>query len=304
MKTIRFLLLFLCYSLYAKAQLNIVSKGNDLKEYTIRNAPTYDSIRNVDKQSVASLPGQTLYMHGARNDKQGYYEAFFTENFLDNKKHPVYKADGVSMTPAKEVVGRYYEVVKTWTNAEASRCCLLLRDKESGKEIYYNPYPYPLSMTCVGFYEKLKRYIGQTFLSLALQVETENGQVVTPAEGAKYRCIDVGLKMNSDGAFLIMQDADGVKVEAFPIGDEVYEFVSTKRINELVKQYGKKYGELIAFRKVDIGMTKEMVVAAWGEPYRKSTSTVKDKSTEWWSFSDNRYVELQNGKVTNYRKHY
>lgn len=100
--------------------------------------------------------------------------------------------------------------------------------------MYYNPFRYPLSMTCLGYYEKLKRFVGQTFLSLAKAVETEDGQVITPAEGAEYRCVDVGLKMNSDGAFLLMEDADGVRVEAFPIGgDEVYEFVSTARIGQL-----------------------------------------------------------------------
>ena len=63
--------------------------------------------------------------------------------------------------------------------------------------------------------------------------------------------MDIGLKMNSDGAFLLMEGADGVRVEAFPIGgDEVYEFVSTARIGQLEKRYGEKYGKLIAFRKV------------------------------------------------------
>lgn len=288
----------------AKAQINIVPKNNGLKEYTVQNAQPYDSIRNVDRHNVVSMPGQTLYMHGARYDRKGYYEVFFTENFLDGGEHPVYKADGKSITPAEEVVGRYYDVKKVWTNAERTKCCMLLREHKSGDEIYYNPYSNPHGMTCVGFYEKLKRYIGQTFLSLAKEVETEDGRVIKPTEGAQYRCVDIGLKLNSDGAFLIMEGADGIRVEAFPIDDEVYEFVGTQRIAMLVKRYGKKYGELIAFRKIDIGMTKEMLIAAWGEPYHKSTSTVKDKSTEWWSFSDNRYVELQNGKVTNCRKHY
>lgn len=295
--------LFLSCGLYAEAQLNIVSKNDGLKEYTVQNAQPYDSLVNVDKQSFTSLPGQTLYMHGAKNDSRGYYEVFFTGNFLDGGKYPVYKVEGVSMTPAKEVVGKYYEVLKVWTKTDlyTSGCCLLLREKESGDEIYYNPYRYPLSMTCLGFYEKLKRYIGQTFLSLAKAVETEDGQVITPAEGAEYRCVDVGLKMNSDGAFLIMEDADGVKIEAFPIGDEVYEFVSIERIASLVERYGKKYGEQIAFRKVDTGMTKEMVIAAWGEPYRKSETKKEDKVLETWSFSNRRYVEILDGKVVNIR---
>lgn len=304
MKTIPIITFFLCTVMYAHAQLNIVPKNDGLKEYTVTNAHPYDSLTNVEKRSYASLPGQTLFMHGARNDSRGYYEVFFTGNFLNGGKHPVYKVDGMSVTPAKEVVGKYYEVLKVWikTTPYGSGCCLLLREKESGDEVYYKPYMYPLSMTCLGYYEKLKRFVGQTFFSLAKRVETENGQIITPAEGAEYRCVDVGLKMNSDGAFLLMEGTDGVRVEAFPIGgDEVYEFVSTARIASLTEQYGKKYGERIAFRKVETGMTKEMVIAAWGEPYRKSEVKKEEGTLESWSFSDNRYVEILDGKVVNVR---
>lgn len=291
--------LFLCGTV--SAQLNIVPKSNGMKEYTLQSAMPYDSLTNVEERSYASLPGQTLFMHGARNDNRGYYEVFFTGNFLDGGKHPVYKVDGISVTPAKEVEGKYYEVLKVWTT-KTSGGCLLLREKESGDEIYYKPYTYPRCMTCMGFYEKLKRYVGRTFLSLAKKVETEGGEVITPVEGAEYRCVDIGLKMNSDGAFLIMEGADGVKVEAFPIGgDEVYEFVSTTRIASLEKRYGKAFGKQIAFRKVDVGMTKEMVIAAWGEPYRKSEIKREKSVLESWSFSDNRYVEILDGKVTNVR---
>ncbi len=105
----------------------------------------------------------------------------------------MYKAVNISTTPSKEVVGKYYEVVKVWTKTDylSAGCCLLLR-KKSGDEMYYNPFRYPLSMTCIGYYEKLKRFVGQTFLSLAKAVETEDGQVITPAEGAEYRCVDIG----------------------------------------------------------------------------------------------------------------
>lgn len=300
MKAILCILLLLTCSLNVVAQLNIIPKDSGIKEYTIYNALPYDSIYNVDERSFASLPGQTLYVHGARNDDRGYYEVFFTDNFLEAGKHQVYKADGVSITPAKEVVGKYYEVQKVWLQPDF-RCCLLLREKESGDEIYYNPNLYSHSMTCLGFYEKLKRYVGQTFLSLAKRVETENGLIITPAEGEEFRCTDIGLKMNSDGAFLIMERADGVKVEAFPIDDEIYEFVSTDRVAMLKERYGKKYGELIAFRKVDTGMSREMVTAAWGNPYHKSEIKREDKTIETWSFSNNRYVEIQDSKVVNVR---
>jgi hypothetical protein len=220
MKTIPIITFFLCTVMYAHAQLNIVPKNDGLKEYTVTNAHPYDSLTNVEKRSFTSLPGQTLYMHGVKNDRNGYWDAFYTVNFLTGDDRTVYKAVNISTTPSKEIVGKYYEVVKVWTKTDylSAGCCLLLREKESGDEMYYNPFRYPLSMTCIGYYEKLKRFVGQTFLSLAKAVETEDGQVITPAEGAEYRCVDIGLKMNSDGAFLLMEGADGVRVEAFPIG--------------------------------------------------------------------------------------
>lgn len=299
MKTKLVVLTFLNCALNVEAQLNIVAKSDGVREYTVHNALPYDSIANIDKYNLASMPGQTLFMHGAKYSDKGYYEAFFTANWLDGGKTPVYKVDGVSITPAKEVEGKYYDVVKVWIKpmGQMSKNCLLLRERESGDEIYYNPNSYLRGMTCLGFYEKLKRYVGQTFLSLGKPVETEDGKVITPAEGAEYRCVDIGLKMNSDGAFLIMQGGDGVKVEAFPVGDEVYEFVSKERISLAVRQYGKKYGEKIAFGKVDIGMTGDMVLKAWGEPYRKSEVRKEGKRLESWSFSYNRYVELQDGVV-------
>ena len=303
-KTNLAIMAFLSYSLYAEAQLNIVTRNSGMKEYTVQNAQPYDSLTNVEERSFAALPGQTLYMHGARNDSRGYYDTFFTGNFLARSGRQVYKDDGLGNTPAEAVVGKYYEVQKVWTERDylTVGCCLLLREKESGEEIYYNPYIYPLSMTCLGFYEKLKRYVGQTFLSLAKRVETEDGQIITPPEGTEYRCVDVGLKMNSDGAFLLMEGADGVRVEAFSIGgDEVYGFVSAARISSLTERYGKKYGKQVAFRKVDTGMTREMVIAAWGEPYRKTEIKRQDGTLETWRFSDNRYVELLDGKVLNVR---
>lgn len=294
-------LFFLLFNCMVLAQINIVPQSGGLKEYTLQNAIPYDSLTNVEERSYASLPGQTLFMHGAKDDGRGYYEAFFTGNFLDGEKHPIYKGNGTSVTAANEVVGKYYDVIKVWTK-NTSACCLLLREKESGDEVYYKPYAYPLCMTCVGFYDKLKRYIGQTFLSLAKKVETEEGEIITPAEGAEYRCVGIGLKMNSDGAFLIMEGVDGILVEAFPTGgNEVYEFVSKDRIAMLEKQYGNTFGKQIAFRKVDVGMTKGMVIAAWGEPYRKTEMKNEKHTHETWIYPDSRYIDILDGKVENVR---
>lgn len=117
MKTIPIITFFLCTVMYAHAQLNIVPKNDGLKEYTVTNAHPYDSLTNVEKRSFTSLPGQTLYMHGVKNDRNGYWDAFYTVNFLTGDDRTVYKAVNISTTPSKEVVGKYYEVVKVWTKA-------------------------------------------------------------------------------------------------------------------------------------------------------------------------------------------
>ena len=48
-------------------------------------------------------------------------------------------------------------------------------------------------------------------------------------------------------------------------------------------------------REIDVykrqGMTREMVIAAWGEPYHKSEVKKEGRTLETLRFSDNRYVE-------------
>lgn len=99
MKTIPIITFFLCTVMYAHAQLNIVPKNDGLKEYTVTNAHPYDSLTNVEKRSFTSLPGQTLYMHGVKNDRNGYWDAFYTVNFLTGDDRTVYKAVNISTTP-------------------------------------------------------------------------------------------------------------------------------------------------------------------------------------------------------------
>lgn len=56
-------------AMYVNTQLNIVPNSDGLKEYTVKNAHPYDSLTNVEDSNFALLPGKTLYMYGAKNDK-------------------------------------------------------------------------------------------------------------------------------------------------------------------------------------------------------------------------------------------
>lgn len=299
MRLYTFAFLLFITSITAQAQLNIISNKPELKEYSVHNAAAYDSLTNISAKNCMALPGQTLFMCGAKNDKSGYVETFFTDNFLTVDNPKKYKGDKHS-TPADAVVGKYFEVEKVWTKPAGItlRYALLLREKESGDKVYYKAAFYPRAIICMGYYEKLKsRYIGKTFLSFGLRVETMDGGIVTPAVGSEYRCKDVGLEMNGDGAILILENEAGERVKATPVEDEVYEFVTTEHRDHIIKKYGEKYGEQIALRQVSLGMTPEMVLEAWGEPYHKSASQNENKTVESWAFDRNRYVNFENGKV-------
>lgn len=294
------LILFLSVTnIIAQSQFNIISNKPELKEYFVQNAVVYDSLSNISAKSCMGLPGQTLFMCGSKNAGHGYVETFYTDNFLTVDKPKIYKGEHYS-TPADAVTGKYFEVEKVLTKPAGNtlRYALLLREKESGDKIYYKATIYPRAMICLGYYEKLKsRYIGKTFLSLGLRVETMDGRIVTPEVGSEYRCKDVGLEIDKDGAILILENESGEQVKASPVEDEVYEFVSAERRDNIIKKYGQKYGSQIALREVSLGMTPEMVLEAWGEPYRKSAYQNENKTAESWAFDRNRYVNFENGKV-------
>lgn len=198
------------------------------------------------------------------------------------------------------VEGKYFDVIKVWLKPGPmgrAACCMLLKEKESGEEVYYKPTLYPGAVTCVGYYERLKRYIGLPFISLAKKVETLSGEKIVPDEGKEYRCVDIAVETNADGPFIIMEDADGQRVKGHPSGPAVYEFVSLGDIDDSVKKFGKKFGKEIAMRHVAPDMTTEMVIAAWGEPFHKSSVEDKGSVREYWRFSQNRSIVLEDGVV-------
>src|SRR3712207_2569180 len=142
----------------ALAQVNIVQPGDGIEEYSRENALPYDSLQNITTQSVSCLPGQTVFIQGVKNDGSGYFQMFFTDNFLRSQA-AVYHDNRYQFTPASDVVGRYYTVEKVWLRREqlGSACCLLLRDKATGHELYCNPWARSGAITSMGYYEKIGR---------------------------------------------------------------------------------------------------------------------------------------------------
>lgn len=71
-----------------------------------------------------------------------------------------------------------------------------------------------------------------------------------------------------------------------------------KRKKKIISKYGKELGSLIFAGKVRIGMTKEMCIASWGEPYDINKTITSGAIREQWVYSLKSYLYFENGTLT------
>lgn len=66
----------------------------------------------------------------------------------------------------------------------------------------------------------------------------------------------------------------------------------------LILKYGQKYGSLIADKKVAVGMTKEMCIAAWGKPSDINKTTTAYGVREQWVYNLKTYLYFDDDILT------
>lgn len=290
----------------AKAQLNIVATGDGIVEYSSDNAIPNDSLAPFlqSYENYPKLPGQTLFFQGMKNDMNGYPGAFFTSNPLKGNA-TVYHSmgGGAGNTAPDAVVGKYFEVIKVFCQHN-SRYCLLLREQKSGDEVYCVPGIMTANnFVCIGNYEKMKQlHVGKTFYSLGKRIGLVGGGSKQTEERKAYLAVDIAVELHDNGAYLILEDSNGQRLKGMPYGHIVAGFVAKERVDSLVARYGKETGERIAFQHVTEGMTKAMLVEAFGEPIKKEKTTFNGKSAEIWRYPEGYYIGVQNDKVVSVRK--
>lgn len=67
---------------------------------------------------------------------------------------------------------------------------------------------------------------------------------------------------------------------------------------QIIHKYGNKYGTLICDGKVCLNMTKEMCIAAWGEPLYVNSTIVKGLVHEQWVYGWHTYLYFDNNILT------
>ena len=80
-----------------------------------------------------------------------------------------------------------------------------------------------------------------------------------------------------------------------PKNNYLFSFFSVNVYNNLVRKYGQVNAKKVAQHMVDIGMTKNMVLDAWGTPERINETSGRNGSEQW--IYGNHYIYFRNGRV-------
>ncbi len=128
------------------------------------------------------------------------------------------------------------------------------------------------------------------------------GGTIQTEEGTAYRAVDMAVDLHDNGAYLILEDSNGQRLKGIPYGHVVAGFVAKERVDSLISRYGKDDGEKIAFQHVAEGMTKAMLVEAFGDPIKREQTTYDGKPAEIWRYPEGYNIGVQNGKVVSVRK--
>ena len=245
-----------------------------------------------------------MFFLGLKNDVNGFPDTFFSANPLRGDA-PVYHRmeSGAGNTAPDAVVGKYFDVIKVFCQ-QNSRYCLLLREQKSGDEIYCVPGILTANnFVCIGNYEKMKQlHLGKTFYSLGKRIGLVGGGTMQTEEGTAYRAVDMSVKLHDNSAYLILENSKGQRLKGIPYRHIVAGFVAKERVDSLISKYGKENGEKIAFQHVTEGMTKAMLIEAFGDPIKKEQTTFKGKPAEIWRFPEGYNIGVQKDKVVSVHK--
>ena len=82
--------------------------------------------------------------------------------------------------------------------------------------------------------------------------------------------------------------------------------VAGERRANILKKYGMKTGTLILENKIEVGMTKQMVIAALGNPIDKNITTNRFGVNEQWVYKRGKYeyVYIDDGIVSSFQTKY
>lgn len=287
-------LILLLLSVVANAQVKVLD-ADAIPKPQPKEVPKYDSLSNMYFQNLKQLVGQTLFLNSNNGARYSYEQSLFDTpspgvfekevNFSTYYHHYFY---------VKSVNSTYVELVDTALNKT-----LYLHHK-------YNDECFEKFLV-VGYYEKMKKeFIGKSFYFLS--DETSQNYSKIPAMTI-FKCTDVYaspspfIAFELGNFFILKASVENPKygklivnvISRPPRSNTLSEFISVTAYNKLVKKYGKVNGRKVAEHIAEIGMTKSMVLDAWGAPDKINETSGRSGSEQW--IYGNHYLYFKNGRL-------
>lgn len=310
MKLIVTLTISILFALNAYSQITTISTKE--KEDFI-NTQKYDSLASLDIDNALLHKGQTLFLKGTSYAKENnYYDIFFTKiikEYITDTEPYIYKPipgkrEGEIVSSYSELVGRYYKVLSVELEKKAmydtTYWLQLLDDKND--TLYYHMTMGLNDFVTLGYYEKMKQtFVGKYFYSQGTltRERVDSKETVEFPSKTKFKCIDIAVNIGEDQpifAVLENEKYGKIKGEIFE-GKTLRMFISESARDEYIKKYGAKFGNSVAKRSIEIGMNRNMVRDAWGNPDDINTTTGNYGTHEQWVYGF-RYIYFKNGIVT------
>lgn len=93
------------------------------------------------------------------------------------------------------------------------------------------------------------------------------------------------------------QEAERARLERIRL-DEEFRIEQQQIRNSYVSKYGTRNANLIMDGRVALGMTKQMCIAAWGEPESVNRNITSRGTSEQWVYGIGIYLYFEGNKLT------
>lgn len=275
---------------------------------------TYDSLETLNIKNVLAHKGQTIFLKGSYYTKEhGYYRYFFTDTITNNLlmdsymyKPIVGKMVGDTVSNYSELVGKYYKVLSVDIAKDRHKETIywlkLMGEDNFPFYFKFKDGFYIYEFITQGYYEKMKQiFVGKEFYSLGPmeRQKVDSNESIELPNKTKLKCIDIAVNIGEDGpAFAVLENEQYGKIKGeITKNQKLHMFISLSDYNGYLKKYGTKFGRCVAEGEIVIGMNKNMVKDAWGDPDHVFTTQGTYGVHEQWVYGT-RYIYFKNGIVT------
>lgn len=290
-----FFILFTLFYVISFGQVNITTKATK----QVEELP-FDTSKNWQGEQYKSYFGQMLYVV----PKHKMLEKYGYKDFYETPGGETFRPIAINSgnTKYEELVSKTYKVEDAILEGKdfMGNPNVYLKLSLDSQIVYYKydmQYDNGFPFIVLSYLDKLKKdNIGKKFVLIksadSKLSDYETGKDVILNPGTIWTCKDIVLDSEYYKLIMLFVNEKG---ETINDGVNGYLFFSYEEKKRLESKYGKDLVKTAIERKIKVGMTKELVRIAYGDPKQINTTSYNEQ----WVYSYG-YVYFKNGKVTSW----